>query len=196
MPDVAAVSQVRLAMMSGSLRCRSLNSAVLRVAGRFVARVPYVVEARVVRIDLLPLFNEDIEDGHPEVGRLSAALRRADGLFVASPEYNGHPSGVLKNALDWMSCKPGTSPLLGLPTATVSAAPGSAGGLGGQEHLREILERCGARIVGASTALGRAGQQLDAAGEFTDDDTCCLIAGALMPLLAACCVRDREEARS
>jgi chromate reductase len=64
---------------------------------------------------------------------------RADGLVIATPEYNYSVPGVLKNAIDWASRPPPTSPLRGKPVGLVSAAAGMSGGMRAQYHLRQIL---------------------------------------------------------
>ena len=57
----------------------------------------------------LPLYNGDLEkDGRPEIGEtLAAKVKSADGVIIVGSEYNKAPSGVLKNAFDWISCVPG-----------------------------------------------------------------------------------------
>lgn len=174
---------VRLALLSGSLRSGSLNTAALRAAADIALTGHQVAEARFLPIGALPLFNADRE-AESEVGALAAALRRADGLLISTPEYNGHPPGVLMNALDWLSSGLGDRPITSLPVATLSASPGSRGALRAQRLLRDVLGRCGARVVGEPVPLERAAQSVDVAGEFTDPQVRERITAAVTALVA------------
>ena len=91
------------------------------------------------RLGELPPYNEDVEQvGKPEsVEALVDAVRAADGLLIATPEYNYSVPGVLKNAIDWISRPPKTSPLKGKPAALMSASIGISGGMRAQYHLRQ-----------------------------------------------------------
>jgi chromate reductase, NAD(P)H dehydrogenase (quinone) len=122
--------------LSGSLRQGSANTALLHTAADLA---PDDVEVVVHPLDEVPLFDADLEaDGiPPSVASLRQALAEADGLLLASPEYNWSVSGVLKNAIDWLSRGP-ASPLDHKPTALLSAA-GRGGGARGLVHLRDVL---------------------------------------------------------
>ncbi|WP_329177642.1 NAD(P)H-dependent oxidoreductase [Streptomyces decoyicus] len=139
----------RIALISGSLRAESSNSAVVATIGKIIEGRAGGHEATVVPMRDFPPFDEDVERaGHP--APLEAArgqVAGADALIVCSPAYNGYPSGVLKNALDWLSRPGGGSPLTNLPTAVLSASPGQAGGANVQPHVRRILANCGAAAV-------------------------------------------------
>jgi NAD(P)H-dependent FMN reductase len=88
--------------ISGSLRRGSYNTALLRLA---VERAPAGCEIEVVSIRDIPLYDGDVEaQGIPTmVAALKAKIEGADGLLLASPEYNYSLPGVLKNAIDWLS---------------------------------------------------------------------------------------------
>ncbi len=133
-----------LVALSGSLRRGSTNTALLNAA---IALAP--AEVRIVRHPLadLPFYDGDLEAaGMPApVRRLRDAVAGADGLLLASPEYNHSTTAVLKNAIDWLSRGP-DSPLDRLPTALFSAAGGS-GGAGAQAHLRDILAHNRVRLL-------------------------------------------------
>lgn len=87
--------------------------------------------ATFVEADLrFPLYDGDLEarDGIPTaVQTLSDQIAQADAVVIASPEYNKSISGVLKNALDWVSRTDG-NPWRDKPLAIVSATAGRAGG--------------------------------------------------------------------
>ena len=122
--------------ISGSLRAASFNTALVELSG---ARLNGV--ARFELADLrLPLFDEDLEaQGLPAgVELLVRQIAEADGVLISTPEYNKNISGVLKNALDWLS-RARPQPLARKPVAIMSAAAGRAGGERSQYSLRHCL---------------------------------------------------------
>ncbi|KPU84895.1 NADPH-dependent FMN reductase [Marinosulfonomonas sp. PRT-SC04] len=127
------MTQFNLLGISGSLRAGSFNRMLIREAGRLMPDAAYV------DADLdLPLYNGDVEaaDGIPAgVQRLADQIAAADAVLISTPEYNQSFSGVLKNALDWVSRTEG-APWMGKPVAIVSAAAGRAGGARAQYALR------------------------------------------------------------
>ncbi|MDT0343604.1 NADPH-dependent FMN reductase [Streptomyces litchfieldiae] len=181
-----ATGGLRVLLLSGSLRSGSLNTAALRAAAELLGASGQVAAADWLRVDPLPFYNADRGADGAGFAEVTSALRHADGLLIATPEYNGNPPGFLLNALDWLSSGPEGGPLLGLSVGTLSASPGARGGADAQVRLREVLIRCGARVTGRVVALDRAAQRLDATGEFSDGDARRRIAAAVTPLLAAC----------
>ena len=97
----------------------------------------------------LPLYNGDVEDtnGIPAaVGMLADQIEQADAVVIATPEYNQSFSGVLKNALDWVSRVDG-NPWADKPVAIMSAAAGRAGGARAQYALRLALNPFQPRLL-------------------------------------------------
>src|SRR5947207_14536285 len=118
---------VRVCGIAGSLRKASYNRALLRAA---VELAPEAVQITVFdRLRDVPLYDADVEaEGDPEpVVALKTAIRQADALLIATPEYNYGVPGVLKNAVDWASRPPGSSVLEGKPAALMGATPGHGG---------------------------------------------------------------------
>lgn len=129
------MSQPTLLGLSGSLRKGATNRKLLREAARLFDPVSYT------EADLnLPLYDGDLEDaeGIPApVQMLADQIGQADAVIISTPEYNKGPSGVLKNALDWVSRTKG-NPWASKPVAVMSAAGGRAGG----ERAQMILRAC------------------------------------------------------
>lgn len=121
----------------GSLRRQSYNLGALRAAGE---RMPAGMVLSVTRFDGVPLFNEDVEAQAipPAVLELAQQIRDADAVLIASPEYNFSVSGVLKNAIDWLS-RQKPQPFKDKPVAIMSATLGPLGGGRHQYELRKIL---------------------------------------------------------
>ncbi|TVQ58540.1 MAG: NAD(P)H-dependent oxidoreductase [Rhodobacteraceae bacterium] len=126
---------MRLLGISGSLREGSFNTQLVKAAAEALAPDAFTLA------DLrLPLYDGDLEaQGMPEgVTRLVDEIRAADAIVISTPEYNAGLSGVLKNALDWISRVPPMA-FAGKPTAILSAAAGRAGGARAQMTLRHCL---------------------------------------------------------
>jgi len=126
-----------------------------------------------VEADLrVPLYDGDLENdsGIPEeVQTLSDQIAEADAVIVATPEYNKGISGVLKNALDWVSRTSGT-PWAGKPVALMSATAGRAGGERTQNMARLCLTPFRPHIVpGPEVLVGATFQQWDEDGRLTNE---------------------------
>lgn len=134
--------------ISGSLRRDSYNSALLRAAAaRLPAGVEFVPFERRAEI---PAYDADLEEAGeaPDaVLALRAAMREADAVLVATPEYNSSIPGGLKNALDWASRPAGESALMGTPTAVIGASTGMFGAVWAQAEARKVLGALGGRVL-------------------------------------------------
>ena len=92
---------MNLLAISGSLRKDSFNTALLRAVA---TRAKDGVEVTLTDLALLPLYNQDLEDAFPVPAQaLKDKIRAADGIIIATPEFNRSIPGVLKNAIDWTS---------------------------------------------------------------------------------------------
>ena len=92
--------------------------------------------------------------GLPGADALIKAIRLADAVLFATPEYNGSVPGVLKNAVDWASRPtPMTSALANKPVAVVGASTSMFGGVWAQAELRKVLGLAGARVLDEELAI-------------------------------------------
>ena len=142
--------------ISGSLRRDSLNSALLRTAAsRLPAGVELVTYERLAEI---PPFDEDAEAGPPPdaVRGLREAMRDADAVLIATPEYNHSLPGQLKNALDWASRPSGESALTGRPAAAIGASKSMFGGVWAQAELRRVMGAMGGRVIETELPVAHA----------------------------------------
>lgn len=161
------MTKLTLVGLSGSLRQGSTNTRLIREAARLFGDCHYI------EADLrFPLFDQDDQDanGIPvEVQRLSDQIAGADAVVISTPEYNKGISGVLKNALDWVS-RTDAKPWLGKPVAVMSAAAGRAGGERGQAMLRQCMVPFRPRILqGPEMHLANAREQFDDDGHLSSD---------------------------
>lgn len=163
---------MRVLGISGSLRRGSHNTALLRHVGE-------LFEAEGVEFSIydswreIPIYDEDldVESPHAAVARVRAAVREADAVFFATPEYNSSIPGGLKNTVDWLS-RPSLakSVLRNKPVAVVGASTGAFGATWAQAELRKVLGAAGARVVDGEVALGHAMDRLDENGRLNDEN--------------------------
>jgi chromate reductase, NAD(P)H dehydrogenase (quinone) len=176
---------VNILGISGSLRAGSYNTALLRAA-RKVA--PTGMDIDIYEgLRAIPPYDADLDtEAPPEpVVDLRARVRAADGLLIATPEYNYGPPGVLKNAIDWASRPPATSSLKRKPVAIMGAAPGAFGSVRAQLSLRQAFLWTDSIVVGKPELMVfQAGQRFDGDGNLVDPQTQDLL-GALLIALAA-----------
>ena len=155
--------------IAGSLREGSYNRSLLRAARELL---PADVELAEFDIRGLPFYDGDVEAaGDPEpVVALKDAIREADALLIATPEYNRGVPGALKNAVDWASRPPLGSPLTGKPVAIIGASTGRGGTARAQEHLRSALEFSRAEVLEQPELLvPEAYLHFDQHGELADE---------------------------
>ena len=169
-----ADGMIRVLGIAGSLREGSYNRALLRAARE---EAPDGLEIEIFSNEILkriPLYNEDVRSrGDPEpVEALKEGIRGADGLVIATPEYNHSVPGVLKNALDWASRPPDETPLHGKPVAIMGASTGSWGTVRAQMHLRAFFVDHDMPAVREPEVLVRdAEEKFDDEGRLTHDVT-------------------------
>ena len=159
----------KILSFAGSLRAGSYNRLLLRAAAE---EAPEEMTIEIFDLAPIPLYNEDLEvgDGPEPVARLKEAIARADGVLIATPEYQHGISGVLKNTLDWASRPAGRSVLRGKPVATMGASPSPVGTARAQMQLREILAYLQADAVAVPEVLvAHADSKFDDEGRFTDE---------------------------
>ena len=169
----------RIAAFAGSLRRKSFNRALIEAARELA---PRGVSIEPIEIAGLPFYNADVEaEGDPDsVAVFKASLKDADGVLIATPEYNDGIPGVLGNALDWASRLPGRAPLVGKPVAIMGASPSQIGTARAQLHLRQILGHVQARVLPPPELLvAQANLRFDAGLRLADESTRRILASLL-----------------
>lgn len=168
--------QPKIIALAGSMRKDSFNKKLIKIATDAAKEAG----ATVTLIDLndfpLPLYHGDAEaeNGLPEnAKRLKKLFMEQDGLLISSPEYNSSVSGVLKNAIDWISRPEKEDPFYlcaykGKMAALMSASPGALGGLRGLVPLRALLENMGTHVLPDQVTVATADQAFDTAGRLKD----------------------------
>lgn len=164
------MSNVSILGIAGSLRQGSFNKAILRAAKELV---PAGASLDIFDLGGMPLFNQDLENQPTEkVTAFKAAIRAADALLIATPEYNYSIPGVLKNALDCASRPYGDNALDGKPLAIMGASIGMLGTARAQYHLRQSCVFLNMHPLNQpEVMIPFAQDKVDATGRLTDEKT-------------------------
>jgi chromate reductase len=170
--------------IAGSLRRGSYNRAALRAAEQVLPADTTLV---TFEIDGLPLYNQDDEERpSPALTEFKRAIRAADAILFASPEYNYSIPGVLKNAIDCASRPYGDNAWAGKPVALMSASIGAFGGIRAQYHLRQTFVFLDMYPVNQpEVAIANAEKAFTEDGELRDETTRKLMGGLLKELVAS-----------
>ena len=171
--------------ISGSLRQRSFNAGLLRAAQELAPADMHI--ALYHGLGSLPLYNPDLEAaGVPApVAELQDLARSADALLIATPEYNYSIPGVLKNAIDWLSRPPATTPLKRKPAGVIGASAGPGGTIRAQLALRQCFVFTETlAMLRPEFLLSTATAKFDDAGRLTDETSRRLL-GEYLAALAA-----------
>lgn len=154
--------------ITGSLRRNSWNRKLLRIALGILRSKG--VEVEEVSLEGIPLYNADMEGAQgypPVVAAFRNAIRAADAVVIASPEYNNSVPGVLKNAIDWASRPPNV--FYGKPVFVMGASPGRSGAARMHMHLSYILESMGAWVLPQPRVLlSEVARVISEDGQVTD----------------------------
>lgn len=156
--------------LCGSLRADSLNRKALRLAAQLL---PQSMQMEFVEWREIPLFDADVmaRGVPPTVTTLAERIRRADGVVIATPEYNFSIPGAFKNAIDWVS-RVDAQPFAGKPVAILTASPGPVGGARVQYDLRKVFLFLNAMtLVKPEIFIGSATSKFGPDGQCIDDTT-------------------------
>jgi chromate reductase, NAD(P)H dehydrogenase (quinone) len=164
--------------LSGSLRKDSFTTAVLRAA---VTLGPSDLSISIVDlVRELPLYDEDLADAGAG-DAMRSQIAAADGVLIATPEYNYNIPGPLKNWLDWASRPFGAHCLMGKSVACFGVSPGGRGGKASVEYLRTVVPALGAKLAGEELLIPSVKDHLDeATGTLSHE-----VAASLSALLVA-----------
>lgn len=131
------MSQTQIAVVVGSTRKESFNH---KLALALAALAPKDFTLKHVRIDDLPLYNQDNDSNQAEsVRRIKGEISASKGVIFVTPEYNRSIPGVLKNAIDNASRPYGQSAWAGKPAGVIGISVGPIGTAVAQQHLRTVL---------------------------------------------------------
>jgi len=163
------MAKLHLAVIVGSNRRDSINRKLAQALTKLGADK---FDANFVRIDDLPMFNQDLEGNLPaEVVRFKNELARADGVLIVTPEHDRSIPAVLKNAVDWGARPWGKNSWAGKPAFITGTSPGPIGSALAQQHLRSVMTGLGMILQGGEAYVTFKPDLVDDQGNIGDEST-------------------------
>ena len=161
------MAKLKLGIIVGSNRRDSINRKLAQALARLAGDK---FDATFLKIDDLPIFNQDLEGDLPEtVRRFKAEAAKADAFLFVTPEHNRSIPALLKNAIDWGSRPYGTSVWTGKPAATTGTSGGGISTAVAQQHLRQILGNfVGMHVMGGEAYIAFKPELIDAQANIAD----------------------------
>jgi chromate reductase len=166
---MTAVQKPQIAVIVGSNRRDSINGKLARALAKLGADK---FDAHFVRIDDLPMYNQDTEASLPaEVARFKNEIAAADGVLIVTPEHNRSIPTALKNAVDWGARPYGKSVWPNKPAFITGTSPGAIGSALAQQHLRSVMTGLGMILLGGEAYVTFKPNLIDEHGTIGDDST-------------------------
>jgi chromate reductase, NAD(P)H dehydrogenase (quinone) len=163
------MGEINVAVIVGSNRQDSINR---KLAHALVKLGEGKLAARLVKIDGLPMYNQDHEAPLPaNVQRFKSEVEEAGAVLFVTPEHNRSIPAVLKNAIDWGARPYGHNSWAGKPTAITGTSPGAIGAAIAQQHLRQILGNLGSLVMGGEAYLAYKPGLIDDGNNIGDEST-------------------------
>lgn len=162
---------MRIVTLAGSLRKESYNRKLLALAEKSLAELKVEVDHLDLHEYPLPLYNADVESEQgppPEVWKIKARIAAAQGIVIASPEYNGSIPGALKNMIDWTS-RGDPQPYAGKVVGLMGATSGLWGAQRMMPHLRMSLQILNAHVIPQQVSVREAAKVWDKDGVLLDE---------------------------
>jgi chromate reductase, NAD(P)H dehydrogenase (quinone) len=169
------MTKPQIAFVVGSNRRDSINRKLAQALAKLGSSQ---FDATLVRIDDLPLYNQDLEANLPaEVARFKNEIGAADGVLIVTPEHNRSMPTVLKNAIDWGARPYGKNSWAGKPAFITGTSPGAIGSALAQQHLRNVLVSLGVFLLGGEAYVTFKPNLIDEHGNIGDDSTKAFLQG-------------------
>jgi chromate reductase len=162
------MTKFKLGVIVGSNRKESINrklaQALIKLGGD-------AFDAKIIRIDDLPMYNQDLEQPSPApVARFKSEVEASDALLFVTPEHNRSLPAVLKNAIDWGARPYGKTSWPGKPAAITGTSGGAISSAIAQQHLKAVLANQGLHVMGGEAYLLFKPELLNAENDVTDDN--------------------------
>ena len=156
-------ADMKVLAFAGSTREDSYNKKLVREAAGLAKQMGATVTVIDLKDFPMPFYDGDLEASQglpPQAKRLRALMMDSDAIVIATPEYNGSVSAVLKNAIDWASRDEkgqfSGEAFAGKKFALMSASPGGGGGARALAHLQTIIENVGGQVLDQRVAIAKA----------------------------------------
>ena len=188
------MAECKILVVAGSAREGSYNKQLAYLSVKLLNDLGFKATFLDLRSYPLPIFDGDIEKhfDYPESAiAIKGLLKSHEGLLIASPEYNGSVTGLLKNVIDWVSRSENAtcdvSAFQGKVAGLMSASTGKLGGLRGLVHLRAILSNIGVTVIPNQVAIPSAATAFDDHGNLKDASQRSRVHDLLKNLGQICC---------
>lgn len=159
----------QIAVIVGSNRRESINR---KLAQALIKLGTDKLDAKIVRIDDLPLYNQDNEANLPaEVARFKDEITKSDGVLFVTPEHNRSMPTILKNAIDWGARPFGTSVWPNKPGFITGTSPGAIGTALVQANMRTVMLGLGMTLLGGESYVQFKPNLVDDQGNVSDETT-------------------------
>ena len=163
------MAKLKLAIIVGRNRSESINRKLAQALAKLGEGA---FDASFVKIDDLPMFNQDLEPNRPESTlRLKREIEAADAILIVTPEHNRSIPAVLKNAIDWASRPYGKNSWAGKTVAVTGTSGGAVGTAVSQNELRMILTNLAGAVVGGQVFVTFKEDLIDAQHNVTNEAT-------------------------
>ena len=163
------MAKLQLAVLVGSNRSGSINQ---KLAHALIDLAGDRVDAHLIKIDDLPIYNQDHEGDRPEaVNRFTREVAACDAVLMVTPEHNRSITTLLKNAIDWGSKPADKNVWKGKATAITGTSPGAIGTAVAQQHLRQIMGILGALVMGGEAYIAFKPELIGDDGSIAIEDT-------------------------
>src|ERR1700685_1095551 len=188
------MAKPHVAIIVGSNRRESINRKLAHALAKLGADH---FNTSIVRIDDLPMFNQDNEGNlTPEIVRFKDEVSRADGVMIITPEHDRSIPAVLKNAVDWGARPYGKNSWAGKPTFITGTSPGAIGTAIAQQHLRSIMVSLGTILQGGEAYITFKPDLIDAQSNIGDENARKFLQGFLDQFATLVVRLSGEAARS
>ncbi len=161
-------AQVNILAISGSTRKDSLNQKLVNEAAEMAKQMGAKVTIVYLKDYPMPFYDGDLESESglpPKAKDLRHLLIESQAILLASPEYNHSVSGILKNAIDWVS-RGGKEAFRGKKIALMSVSPGKKGGVKGLLHLKDIIDDVGGSVISQQVVVPNGLEAFDEKGKL------------------------------
>ncbi len=187
------MTKLKLGVIVGSNRRESINR---KLAQALVLLGDKSFEARLIRIDDLPMYNQDDEQPVPApVARFKGEVEASDALLFVTPEHSRSMPAVLKNAIDWGARPWGKTSWPEKPAAIIGTSAGVISTAVVQQHLRAVLADLGLHVAGGEAYIAYKPELIDAQNKVSDEGVRKFL-GAFMDKFAAFAARFAPGAAS
>ena len=161
------MTKLKLGVIVGSNRRESINR---KLAEALILLGDKSFEARLIRIDDLPMYNQDNEQPVPApVARFKGEVEGSDALLFVTPEHSRSIPAVLKNAIDWGARPWGKTSWPGKPAAIIGTSAGVISTAVVQQHLRAVLADLGLHVAGGEAYIAYKPELIDAQHKVSDE---------------------------